>query len=72
MVLMAVRSELGMVFDSLAPVVALSHAVWNAWMPQAAVAKCIKVAQQEQRDSARRWAAVKGPFGSAVATSKGV
>ena len=30
--------------------------------------RCYKVAQQEQRDSVLSWAAVKYPFGAAVAT----
>ena len=56
------------VFDSLAPVIALPNALWNGWMSQATKAKCVKVAQTEQRDSARRWTAVKGPFSAVVAT----
>ena len=32
------------------------------------VAKCVRKAQLEQRENARPWTAVKGPFGAAVAT----
>ena len=34
------------------------------------MAKCVSKAQAEQRDTARPWTAVKGPFGAAVATLK--
>ena len=57
-------------FDSPAPVIALTHAFWDGWMPQATMAKCVKAAQNEQRDSARPWTVVKGPFGAVVATLK--
>ena len=63
MVLMAAGDQLDPVFDSLAPVIALTHALWDGWMPQATMAKCVSKAQAEQRDSARPWTAVKGPFG---------
>ena len=55
MVLMAAGSEL----NPIAPVIALKHALWDKWMPHATMAKCITVAQHEQLDSARSWAAVK-------------
>ena len=54
----AAGDELDPVFDSLAPVVALTHAPWNPWMPQAAMAICVKAALNEHRDSARPWTAV--------------
>ena len=47
-------------FDSLAPVITLVDALWDGWMPLATMAKCIKAAQNEQRDSARSWTAVTG------------
>ena len=34
-VLMMAGSKLDLVFDSLAPVVALTHAVWDRWTPLA-------------------------------------
>ena len=68
MVLMMAGSELDPVFDSLAPVIALTDAVWDRWMPLATMEKCVRKAQVEQRENARPWAAVKGPFGAAVAT----
>ena len=34
------------------------------------MAKCVSAAQNEQRDSARLWTSMKGPFGSVVATLK--
>ena len=37
-------------------------------MPHATMAKCIRVAQQEQEEIAGTWLAVKGPFGEAVPT----
>ena len=40
-------------FDSLAPVIALLHAVWDGWMPLATMAKCVRKAQLEQRENAR-------------------
>ena len=69
-VLMTAGDQLDPVFDSLAPVVALTHALWDGWMPQATMAKCDSKAQAEQRDNARPWTTVKGPFGAAVATLK--
>ena len=63
-------TELDPVFDSLASVIALAHALWDGWMPQATKAKCVRTAQLEQRNNARLWTAVKGPFGAAVATLK--
>ena len=56
--------------DSLAPVIALTHAPWDGWMPVVPMAKCVRAAQLEQRNSARPWTVVKGPFGAAVATLK--
>ena len=70
MVLIMAGNELDPVFDSLAPVIALTHALWDGWMPLATMAKCIKTAQLEQRDSTRPWTAAKGPFGAPVATLK--
>ena len=70
MVLRMAGDELDPVFDSLAPVIALTHALWGGWMPQATMAKCVRTAQLEQRNHARRWTAVKRPFGAAVATLK--
>ena len=70
MVLMAAGEQLDPIFDSLAPIVALTHAVWDNWMPQAAMAKCLSKARDDQRDNLRPWTAVKGPFGAAVATLK--
>ena len=60
MVLMTAGNVLDPVFDSLVPVIALTHALWDGWMPVATLAKCVKTAQIEQRDSARTLAAVKG------------
>ena len=60
MVLMMSGNELDPVFDSLAPVIALTHALWDGWMPLATMAKCVKTAQLEQRDSTRPWTALKG------------
>ena len=68
MVLMVAGSELDPIFDSLTPVIALTHAVWDRWMPLDTMAKCVRKAQLEQRENARPWTAVKGPFGAAVAT----
>ena len=48
MVLMTAGDELHPVFDSLAPVIALTRR-----MPLASMAKCIKAAQNEQRDTVR-------------------
>ena len=70
MVLMMAENELDPVFDSLAPVIALTHALSDGWMPLATMAKCVKTAQLEQRDSTRPWTAAKGPFGAPVATLK--
>ena len=70
MVLMMAGNELDLVFDSLAPVIALTHALWDGWMPLATMAKCARAAQLEQRNSARPRTAVKGPFGAAVAILK--
>ena len=52
MVLMTAGSELDPVFG----------------MPLATMAKCVKAAQDEQRDIARPWTVGKGPAGTAVAT----
>ena len=68
MVLMMAGNEPDLVFDSLAPVIALTHAVWDGWMSLATMAKCVRTAQLEQREHALPWAAVKGPFGAGVAT----
>ena len=54
----------------MAPVIALTHALWDGWMPVATLAKCVKTAQIEQRDSARTLATVKRPFSAVVATVK--
>ena len=49
MVLMTAGDELDPVFfDSLAPVIALTYALWDGWMPPATTVKCIKAAQNEQ------------------------
>ena len=53
MVLMMAGNELHLVFDPLAPVIALTHALWDGWMPQATMAKCVRTAQLEQRNDAR-------------------
>ena len=66
---MAAGSDWDPVYDSLAPVVALTHASLGH-LDAATMAKCVKVAQHEQFDNARPWAAVKGVFGAAVATLK--
>ena len=50
MVLMMAGNELDPLFDILAPVIALTHPLWDGWMPLATVAKCVKTAQLEQRD----------------------
>ena len=42
-------------FDSLAPVIALTHALLDE---QATMAKCVRTAQPEQRNNARLWTAV--------------
>ena len=55
-VLMMAGSELDPVFDSLAPVIALTHAVWDRWMPLATMEKCVRKAQLEQRENAPSWA----------------
>ena len=47
---------------------ALTHAVWDRWMPLATVEKCVRKAQLEQRENAQPWAAVRGPLGADVAT----
>ena len=70
MVLTMTRDELDPVCDSLAPVIALAHALWDSLMPQATMAKCVRTAQLEQRNIARPWTAVNGQFGAAVATLK--
>ena len=61
MVLMRAGDELDPVFDSLAPVIALTQALWDGWMSQA-MAQCVRTAQLEQREHARLWTTVKGPF----------
>ena len=63
MVLMKAGNELDPVFDSLAPVITLTHALWDGWMPLATMAKCVRTAQLEQRENARPWTAVKGRLG---------
>ena len=68
MVLITSESELDPIFDSLASVITLTHALWDSWMPLANHGQCMKVAKDEQRDNARPWTFVKGPFGAAVAT----
>ena len=39
MMLMMAVNELNPMFGSLAPVIALTHALWDGWMPQATMAK---------------------------------
>ena len=63
MVLMMAGSELDPVFDSLAPVIALTHAVWDRLMPLATLEKCVRKAQLEQRENARPWAPSKALLG---------
>ena len=56
------------VFDSLAPVTALAHALWDGWGVHHG-----KVCQDGAARAAQKrapWTAVKGPFGAAVATLK--
>ena len=52
MVLVTAGNELDPVFDSLTPVIALTHAPRDGWMPQATMARCITAAQAEQCNSA--------------------
>ena len=47
-----------------------AHARVVGHLDAATMAKCVKVAQHEQFDNARPWAAVRGVFGAAVATLK--
>ena len=49
MVSMTAGNELDPVSDSLAPVIALTRALWSGWMPRGTLAKCIKAAQTQQR-----------------------
>ena len=70
MVLMTAGNELDLVFYSSAPVIALTHALWDGWMPLATMAECIKAAQTEERESAQPQAVVIEPFGAVVATLK--
>ena len=51
-VLMMAGDELDPVFDSV--VIALTHALWDGWMPQATMAMCVRTAQLEQRINADR------------------
>ena len=46
MILTASGSELDPIYDSFAPVVALTPAPWNNWLSQATVAKCINIARR--------------------------
>ena len=39
----------------LAPVVALSHALWDNWMPHITIAKCISIAFEEQSENSPPW-----------------
>ena len=68
MVLMIAGSELDPVFDSLAPVIALTHAVWDRWMPLATMENASGKRSLSNARTHGRGAAVKGPFGAAVAT----
>ena len=70
MVLMMAGNELDPLFDFLAPVIALTHPLWDGWMPLATLAKCVKTGQLEERDSTPPRTTVKGPFGAAAATLK--
>ena len=73
MILMVSGNELDPICGSLARVVALTHALWDTWMPHATmVNKCVRVAHEEQRETARSWLSVKGLFGAVVATLKRV
>ena len=54
MVLMMTGDELDPVFDSLAPVIVLTRALWDGWMPKATMAKCVRTALDCRERSVRR------------------